>query len=925
MKFLSRPASAATAAVCLLPILTLSFSAPSKANVPTPPTPPPVTGTFCTLMSGELNGYVNTFNTALNLLPVTGYPTIFAANLEKADANAGPQIENSGYLTQVLDQAQEMKAMGAQAVMIQIGFPAMYQPFFGTTTSGKTQYNEVVTFYQTLANSIRAMGMKIIVENDTLLANDDEAGWSNLTAYFGTLSWTEYVAGRAAMAATVASTVQPDYLVVAEEPDTEATQSGQANVDIPSLAAYMVSQEISAVRALNLPNVKIGAGFGSWTVGLLGIGGYLDDYLAITPALDYLDFHIYPINEESGQSFLTNALTIATTANLAGVPVAMSETWMWKMENAEWQATPIDTIRARNAFSFWGPQDAAWLQTLHNLASRFQMLYQAPEIPYALFEYQTYGGTVANGGDATCTCTTTTCSNSQIHENDEVLTGAANQQSEFTTTGISYYNLLVAPPDTTAPSTPPQPTGSAGYSSANMAWAASTDNIGVAGYNIYRNGAYYAQTSETTFDDSGLAAATTYTYQTQAFDVAGNTSPLSTVLSLTTADNVPPNSPTNVVATATSGTQVSVTWTPPSGGTATSYSIFRGTDAESLPQIATRGTCTNPCLFNDYPLVPGTTYYYGIEAKVQGNVSPMSILASTTTYPLPTVPANVTATATSDSQIKVTWAPSNGGGLPISTYSILEGTTPGLLHSIATVNSTVCAGSTCSYVAKSLTPATTYYYEVQASDSGGGSQSLPSSPVFATTPPVPNAPAGLAMTATSATKISVSWSEILPPGGLSIARYLIFCGTSPNPTVQVGTTTSPSYTYISLAAGTTYYCAVQAVDTDNDYSAQSATASVATHVLPNTPTNLAAVANTSTRVTVTWTASTVPPNGLPIANYQIYRGTTPTGLSNVATRTASSYVDTTVSPGVTYYYAVVAVDSGQDHSPQSAAVEVTTP
>jgi fibronectin type 3 domain-containing protein len=181
------------------------------------------------------------------------------------------------------------------------------------------------------------------------------------------------------------------------------------------------------------------------------------------------------------------------------------------------------------------------------------------------------------------------------------------------------------------------------------------------------------------------------------------------------------------------------------------------------------------------------------------------------------------------------------------------------------------------------------------------------------------------MTATSATKISVSWSEILPPGGLSIARYLIFCGTSPNPTVQVGTTTNPSYTYISLAAGTTYYCAVQAVDTDNDYSAQSATASVATHVLPNTPTDLAAVANTSTRVTVTWTASTVPPNGLPIANYQIYRGTTPTGLSKAATRTASPYVDTTVSPGVTYYYALVAVDSGQDDSPQSAPVEVTTP
>src|ERR1700685_792470 len=174
MTSLSRPAAPA-AAVCLLFILTLSLSGPCKATVPTPPTPPPVSGTFCTLISSELNAYISTFNTTLNLLPPTGYPTIFAANLEKADANAGPQIENSGYMTQVLDQAQEMKAMGAQAVMIQIGFPAMYQPFFGTTTAAKTQYNEVVTFYQNLATSLHAMGMKVIVENDTLLANDDEA------------------------------------------------------------------------------------------------------------------------------------------------------------------------------------------------------------------------------------------------------------------------------------------------------------------------------------------------------------------------------------------------------------------------------------------------------------------------------------------------------------------------------------------------------------------------------------------------------------------------------------------------------------------------------------------------------------------------------------------------------------------------------
>jgi cellulose 1,4-beta-cellobiosidase len=181
------------------------------------------------------------------------------------------------------------------------------------------------------------------------------------------------------------------------------------------------------------------------------------------------------------------------------------------------------------------------------------------------------------------------------------------------------------------------------------------------------------------------------------------------------------------------------------------------------------------------------------------------------------------------------------------------------------------------------------------------------------------------MTATSATKISVSWGETLPPNGLSIAQYLIFCGASPNPTVQVGTSTSKSYTYSGLDSGTTYYCAVQAVDADRDDSTDSATASATTGVLPDAPTNLAAVANGVTRVTVTWTASTVRPNGLPISSYLVYRGTTPNGLSDVATRTASPYLDTTVSPGVTYYYALVAVDSGQDDSPQSAVAQVTTP
>lgn len=85
-----------------------------------------------------------------------------------------------------------------------------------------------------------------------------------------------------------------------------------------------------------------------------------------------------------------------------------------------------------------------------------------------------------------------------------------------------------------------------------------------------------------------------------------------------------------------------------------------------------------------------------------------------------------------------------------------------------------------------------------------------------------------------------------------------------------------------------------------------------------------ATANSATKVTLTWSEN-VPTNGLPVQKYYIYRGASPTGMVQVASRTASSFIDTGVSGAATYYYAIEAVDTGQDVSPISAAAQVTTP
>jgi chitinase len=103
-------------------------------------------------------------------------------------------------------------------------------------------------------------------------------------------------------------------------------------------------------------------------------------------------------------------------------------------------------------------------------------------------------------------------------------------------------NITVNPvtsPDTTAPSVPAGLTApSVTSSSVNLSWNASSDNAGgsgVAGYDIYRNSGLVGSSSSTGYTDSGLSAATAYTYRVRARDNAGNASAQSAQISATTS------------------------------------------------------------------------------------------------------------------------------------------------------------------------------------------------------------------------------------------------------------------------------------------------------------------------------------------------------------------------------------------------------
>ncbi|WP_441880959.1 discoidin domain-containing protein [Paenibacillus sp. 2TAB26] len=77
----------------------------------------------------------------------------------------------------------------------------------------------------------------------------------------------------------------------------------------------------------------------------------------------------------------------------------------------------------------------------------------------------------------------------------------------------------------------------ASSSQINLNWSASTDNVGVSGYQVFRGGTLVGSPSGTTFTDTGLNASTSYSYTVKAIDAAGNLSASSNTASATTSPN----------------------------------------------------------------------------------------------------------------------------------------------------------------------------------------------------------------------------------------------------------------------------------------------------------------------------------------------------------------------------------------------------
>ncbi|WP_209645289.1 glycoside hydrolase family 9 protein [Kibdelosporangium banguiense] len=224
--------------------------------------------------------------------------------------------------------------------------------------------------------------------------------------------------------------------------------------------------------------------------------------------------------------------------------------------------------------------------------------------------------------------------------------------------------------DREAPSVPTALTASAvSGSSVTLSWAASTDNVGVTGYDVLRGGTVIASTTGTTYQATGLTPNTSYSFAVRAKDGAGNVSAASSAINVRTADTPidtePPTAPTGLRASSIGSTSVSLSWTASTDNVGVSgYEVLNSTTVVGSP------TTTSLQVTG---LTPDTSYTFSVRAKdSSGNVSaavPITVRTTPATASTLTVQHKGTGSASSN-QIGATLQATNRGTTSVGLTTV---------------------------------------------------------------------------------------------------------------------------------------------------------------------------------------------------------------------------------------------------------------
>ncbi len=515
------------------------------------------------------------------------------------------------------------------------------------------------------------------------------------------------------------------------------------------------------------------------------------------------------------------------------------------------------------------------------------------------------------------TYTDTAVSNGQIYY---YKVSATNSVGEGTLSN----EVSATPTPEPTPPTPPQDLVAApGNSQVVLTWSAPASDGGasIIGYNVYRSTSPGTETllislgDLLTYTNTGLTNGVTYYYRVSAVNSEGE-SAFSNEAWATPA--TVPTSPLDLVATP-GDAQVVLTWNVPTdegGASITSYCVYRSTSPGTETLLITLG---NVLTYTDTVVSNGQIYYYRVSAVNSVGEGPLSneAYAIPEVITEPSAPLNLVA-AQDVAKVILTWeAPADEGGSSVIQYIVYRGESSGSETPVATLDDVL------SFIDVNVTVGQTYFYVISAVNAIGEGPS--SNEVNITVVSTPSAPTLVTATAGNA-QVTLTWSAPSDDGGLLVAGYNVYRGTSSGTeTLLITLGDVLTYTNTGLTNGQTYYYKVSAINAmgegplSNELSAKPVTT-------PSAPMGLSATGNNG-QVSLSW--STPNSNGgTTITGYKIYRGTS-SGTETLLTTIGNvlTYTDSAVTNGQRYYYKVSAVNSVGEGplSSEASATPATVP
>jgi hypothetical protein len=269
--------------------------------------------------------------------------TSFGVELPAADSNRGEALLSEGALQAAALSLDRLKALGVQCVSLGLNYPIL--------THGHPRTNDYREFYRRAAAEIRKRDLTIVVEMGSA---PREPELSRIAVDYGGLKRERFADGLREMAEAVIADIRPEFLTILSEPDTQTRNTG-----ISFSPAEFAATVRRVAAGLDHAGVKLGAGAGSWVS--------IDYFKALAgiAELHYIDFHIYPVQYGFASDRILKA---GEMARAKGKRVSIGAAWLYKATGREFNRISPAEVFARDAFSFWQPLDANFIQLIVNLA-----------------------------------------------------------------------------------------------------------------------------------------------------------------------------------------------------------------------------------------------------------------------------------------------------------------------------------------------------------------------------------------------------------------------------------------------------------------------------------------------------------------------------------------------------------------------------